>query len=599
MIYKSTKNFRIGNLLLLSFSVVLLLAIASVIAASVFVRNIDDSQSELIQSSIPALINVNHLSTVSLTLIQSTSHMADSRSIDELNQRKNRAIILSNKLKSQLHKLKGIELSQEFYNEIELVLQGLESNVHITDELLTAFLNLKDKYNDSILKMHKSSEAITDLSSIIKIESNTALLNKIRSIKPNSNRISFEQHIRNELYDTELSIELISRIGEIKNSLQVLDSAINDVNVLSAEQDFDHALRIITRAIINHSNKIIRKDFSPYILLLIQYGQDNADIFNIKQNLIRLQNEIDSTSKQNILLAQKLNSSVNSLSEEVKRKTDTSTHILKDIIYSGKLMIYTVFIFVIVIGILLTLATVKRVTKPLYKLLKATKEIGSGNLNYEIEIESNDEFGKLASSFNLMTTNLKKSNNQIEYLAYHDTLTGLPNRRLFNKYLETAVLEADRYSENLAVMFLDLDNFKRINDTLGHNVGDDLLKIVSQRITSCIRNTDPATQVRNNLSDSKVARIGGDEFILLFTHLNNSFEPSTIANRLLKVFDEPFEINGESIRTHTSIGIAVYPDDTRDADELVKFADIAMYEAKESGKGHVSILFKLYEYRYF
>lgn len=585
MIYKSTKNIRIGNLLLLSFSAVLLLAIVSMIIASTFVSRIDESQSELIQSSIPALINVNQLSTISLNLIQSTSHMADSESIEEIDERKNKAVNLSDRLKYQLQILNDLKLSNEFDSEINLALQGLESNVHLAGQLLTKYLNEKDKYNNSLQKINSSSEAISDLSSVIKIKSNSALLNKIKILENSPNEIDLEQQLKEELYNKEITSEILHRIGELNSSLQILDTASNNASILSAEQDFDHALRNITRAIINHSNKGIRNEFSPNILILIKYGQDNADIFDIKQNILSIKYKINLINKQNIQLAQKLNSSVNLLSDKVRINTEISTQELKDIINSGKFIIYIVILFVTLIGIILAHTTVKRITNPLYKLLVATKEIGKGNLNHVIKIGSNDEFGKLASSFNLMTTNLKKSNEQIEHLAYHDTLTGLPNRRLFNKHLKTAILDASHNAENLAVMFLDLDNFKRINDTLGHDVGDELLKVVSQRITKCIRSSDTTFQNHNNRSDSTLARIGGDEFILLFTHLNNSFEPSTIATRLLSIFDDPFEIHGESIHTNTSIGIAVYPDDTVESDELIKFADIAMYEAKKSGKG--------------
>ncbi|MFK7815510.1 MAG: EAL domain-containing protein [Gammaproteobacteria bacterium] len=509
--------------------------------------------------------------------------MADAESIEEMNLRKDKAITLSNKLKHQIHNLKGLNLSHQFDNEIDSVIKDLVSNVHNTDELLTTFFHVNEKYNHSYLKMHESSEAIRDLSSIMKINSNAALLDKIRSTNQKPNKSDFERLFKEELHDKELSSEIINRIGEIKNSLQILNNASNNEIILDSEQGFDHALRIITRAIVNHSDKSVRKQFSPYVLMLIQYGQDDEDIFNLKQKIINFNNKIHLISKKNLQLAQRLNITVNSISDEVKVNTEISAFSLKDIISSGKIILYIVIIFASSAGILLTLTTVRRVTRPLSKLVSATKEIGDGNLNHEIEIETNDEFGELAKSFNLMTTNLKNSKDKIEYLAYHDTLTGLPNRRLFNKYLNSAILEADNNSENIAIMFLDLDNFKRINDTLGHNVGDELLKVVSQRITSCIRSSDSDNQ--NIRSDSTISRVGGDEFILLFTHLNNSFEPSTIANRILKIFESPFEINGESIHTNTSIGIAVYPDDTRDADELVKFADIAMYEAKDSGKG--------------
>lgn len=161
---------------------------------------------------------------------------------------------------------------------------------------------------------------------------------------------------------------------------------------------------------------------------------------------------------------------------------------------------------------------------------------------------------------------------QINFLAFHDALTGLPNRTLVQDRMEQAIARAEREHKKVALLFLDLDNFKAINDSLGHTVGDGLLKAIAKRLSRCLRDTDT------------ISRQGGDEFIIILPELA---ETETIASALNKVMDnvlEPFSIDGNELSTTASIGIAIYPDDGRDFDNLLKNADIAMYQAKDAGR---------------
>ncbi len=167
---------------------------------------------------------------------------------------------------------------------------------------------------------------------------------------------------------------------------------------------------------------------------------------------------------------------------------------------------------------------------------------------------------------------------EIHKLAYYDTLTGLPNRALFNDRLRRAVAQAQREQTQVGLLFLDLDNFKAINDTLGHSVGDLLLQTVAQRLQSCIRDEDT------------VARLGGDEFVVAISHLSNERSPAVLADRILALLAEPVHLGEREFFSHASIGIAIFPGDGCDADTLLRNADTAMYAAKEGGRN---------TYRYF
>ena len=166
----------------------------------------------------------------------------------------------------------------------------------------------------------------------------------------------------------------------------------------------------------------------------------------------------------------------------------------------------------------------------------------------------------------------KRVEEQIEHQAYHDALTGLPNRLLFRDRLTVALAQARRTQSILAVMFLDLDRFKNVNDTLGHSLGDELLKAVAARLRSALREGD------------SIARMGGDEFTVLMTDLGTSDGAATIAQKLIDAISQPMRIEGHDLFITTSIGIAVYPSDGDSAEVLLKNADHAMYRAKEAGR---------------
>ena len=163
---------------------------------------------------------------------------------------------------------------------------------------------------------------------------------------------------------------------------------------------------------------------------------------------------------------------------------------------------------------------------------------------------------------------------RLEYLAYHDGLTGLPNRSMFSKLLTTSISEAHRYNRQLAVAFLDLDRFKRINDTLGHEAGDQLLQEVALRLRGCVRDSDT------------VARLGGDEFVVLLPELVDGKYAAMVAQKILVQIAKPFTLIGQEFRVTVSIGISTYPHDGLDEQTLTKNADIAMYQAKAEGKNN-------------
>lgn len=255
------------------------------------------------------------------------------------------------------------------------------------------------------------------------------------------------------------------------------------------------------------------------------------------------------------------------------------------------------FIFSILIIIFLDRTILSRLSD----LSKEIRKIGSKeNLTFRLKPQKlQDELTVVSEEINYMLDHIENSQlelfkvnenlkeeiaereviqEEIKYLAYHDHLTGLPNRLLFNDYLNHAIFMANRTKKALAVMFLDLDGFKMINDTMGHAVGDELLIEVSNRLIDTLRKSDT------------VARIGGDEFGIMIEnlddmeYLDNEDKFSIVAEKILGSFKEPFTFNNQDCFITTSVGVALYPTDGEDAEVLTKNADIAMYMAKEKGK---------------
>lgn len=169
-------------------------------------------------------------------------------------------------------------------------------------------------------------------------------------------------------------------------------------------------------------------------------------------------------------------------------------------------------------------------------------------------------------------TERKRHEELVRYQAYHDVLTGLPNRQLFHDRLTQGLLHARREGEMLGVMFLDLDHFKEINDTQGHDAGDQLLREVAARLKVSVRKGDT------------VARLGGDEFVLLLPKIKQLDNLSFLAGKVLESMREPFKLGGREFTVTTSVGIAVYPRDGDKPDMLIKQADEAMYRAKQEGR---------------
>lgn len=267
------------------------------------------------------------------------------------------------------------------------------------------------------------------------------------------------------------------------------------------------------------------------------------------------------------------------------------------------IIIWAILIFTIIM-ILLSISITHKYTNPIIELKDTMATAAAGDLNVLSNVNTNNEFGELSRCFNKMLhiirsnyyelssmhdeliTNeeeLRNNYNQIEYLAYHDTLTDLPNKLSFINSVDD-VIQGSKSREVLhAVYYIDLDDFKNINDTLGHEYGDELLVQAADRLLSLCS------------SDDIVAKVGGDEFLLFMESIKIEQNAINFANKLITSFSAPFILKGELTYASISIGIALYPKNGTSAITLVKNADIAMYKTKETGKSKYTLFDKSME----
>ena len=242
-----------------------------------------------------------------------------------------------------------------------------------------------------------------------------------------------------------------------------------------------------------------------------------------------------------------------------------------------ELQIFMLSSLALLLAIVAAIYFARGVSRPLLALADAAQRIERGDYSAPVTIAQNDEIGRLAASFDTMSTGIREREQQIRFQATHDALTGLPNRTLFLDRLSQAIAAARRQGRQVGMLIMDVDRFKEINDTLGHRFGDDLLVEVGRRLRQTTRESDT------------VARLGGDEFAVMFD-ADDALRAAEVARRVTGSLDTSFALAGVSIDVKASMGIALFPLHADDAEALMKRADIAMYDAKRT---HAS--FSVYE----
>ena len=244
----------------------------------------------------------------------------------------------------------------------------------------------------------------------------------------------------------------------------------------------------------------------------------------------------------------------------------------KELLKNLFLITIVILLTITAIGFVIAYITARRIVYPIRHLTTLSQRVAAGDFSVYMPIKGNDEISMLSQAFNIMIQELDEQRYELRSLANKDTLTQLPNRRQFEEHLSLLVKSCERNNQAIAVVYIDLDNFKDTNDSFGHPAGDKLIRDVSVRLSKTVRKSD------------LVARLGGDEFAIILNPHKTIADTELVAKKVLAELNKPFMIEKHQIFSGGSIGISVYPEHGKNATELVKNSDAAMYKAKNMGR---------------
>ncbi|MDX2503462.1 MAG: EAL domain-containing protein [Gammaproteobacteria bacterium] len=361
------------------------------------------------------------------------------------------------------------------------------------------------------------------------------------------------------------------------------NSGIQELGILAGDYRLFHNERSRIQWLNRyHSLQTIIAQQKPYLskrkmdLLLRDFSKSHT----LFQQLLAIHNGRIATEFKSIIsfqeqaLNEQLQTTIQIMSSTARQMITVIHEQLDDIISQIKRLIIALLFLIITMLTIFWLTIAARILAPI-KALCSEIELFSDNMMYRLNIKRKDEIGEMAQAFNTMADQLQEvtvSREKMTHQAHHDALTGLPNRLLFMDRLNQAIKQADRNGTKIAVVFIDLDRFKEINDSLGHKVGDDVLIHVSQRLQMCMRDTDT------------VSRLGGDEFMMIIGSIRDSNIIAEIVKKIMHKLFQPIPVLEHNLYITLSLGISIYPDDANNSESLIRNADTAMYSAKEEGR---------------
>ena len=360
-------------------------------------------------------------------------------------------------------------------------------------------------------------------------------------------------------------------------SIAELTRLVTEIEAIPEVDDvvLEHSGRdLVLRGNTDHS----RNSDNPYV-------EEQQEVQQLKNTVIRMTNG-------NLVVAEPLlqeNSAVGSLVVRYRLPNiaDTVWPILKA---HG-----AIWSMIFIAGVFLALRLAKQICGPLSRLAVTIAKTSGEDSGDQIEIEGPMEVRQVATAFKSVVKRLKENIEQVYELAYVDRVTQLPNREFFRKELERAIHRSCRRDANGALLFVDLDGFKRVNDVHGHDIGDQLLLQFSERLGNVLRaedliglktvdNFDLEDEEEGEENKQMLARLGGDEFTVLLSEIRHERDAAIVAKRIIDSASEPFEFDGTKITIGASVGIGTFPRDGSDYQSILKSADMAMYKAKQEGK---------------
>ncbi|MGB0203750.1 MAG: EAL domain-containing protein [Neptuniibacter sp.] len=397
--------------------------------------------------------------------------------------------------------------------------------------------------------------------------------------------LSTEQYLNDQIQQRGLA--LITVLAEnITNALYSMDmeSLLFSLTAIKSSEDVISAQVYDTEGMIIHDGDQLIPSYGKYIL-----DSEVLSAINIKNETTVFQQASKLMVAKSIWIGEtplggvQLWISLDSINAKLDDLAKQEQQLYSDTLKSFYLIAFNTTLVLMLMGIIISFFLSRRILQPIEAVASVANDVGKNDFTKKLEYKNEDEIGELVQSFNNMTDQLKEEKSRREQTeeklrqqALYDTVTSLPNRALVLDRLKHSIEHSVRDHNKIALIFIDLDDFKKVNDTLGHDVGDQLLICSAHRLQSAVRPSDT------------VARLGGDEFVVLITGLADTDGVSSVVESLLKQFRKPFKIDGRSMLLTASIGISIFPDDGSSEATLLRKADAAMYHSKNSGRNTYS-----------
>lgn len=372
---------------------------------------------------------------------------------------------------------------------------------------------------------------------------------------------------------SELRLLTAIRMGIFDNSAEGIDTRMNNISLLQQ----------LSNSKLSHIQQLLEHKEYPFIRehLFIELKENIKKWNTIHAKVTQLL--IDNNWRKDIPALKKIENLMTEfsttlllLSNELQKQATQDIQSLDENNRAYSFFFLLLGILLLIILIIIYFYIDRNILLPIARTTRAMLAQARG-MPQELQISSNtSETRNLIEAFNQMSEKVIQRETRLDFIAHHDNLTKLPNRLMFNERLMHAILLTQRSERQVALMILDLDRFKMINDTLGHLFGDKLLQQTAQRLKDCIR------------AEDTIARLGGDEFAIILENINSNEEVDIFAQKIITLFASPFFIDDQEIHTSTSIGIALAPVDSSEPNTLIRYADIAMYQSKNTGRNQYS-----------